>query len=144
VLTYNVGSVPVTKNIQRQTLTAIPLSGTYAGGSAGAVSACSDPANNKSFAGPTDVTVTQSTSGQMQVMLGILGIASCTFASSGPVTQNGQLFSYSGSYTCTTTTASTMVTVSELRATSLGIEGRWTAPIGAGCREDGAFSGVLH
>jgi len=144
LLTYTVGSVPVTKNIQRQTLTAIPLAGTYASGAAGMVSGCSDPANNKPFAGSAQVTVTQSTPGQMQVTIGAPDAASCTFASSGPVTQNGQLYSFSGRYTCTTTSASTTVTVSELKATSLGIEGRWTAPMGAGCREDGRFSGVLY
>jgi hypothetical protein len=108
------------------------------------VSGCSDPTNNKPFAGSAEVTVTQSAPGQMQLTIGAADVASCTFASSAPVTQSGQLYSFSGRYTCTTTSASTTVTVSELKATSLGIEGRWTAPVGAGCREDGRFSGVLH
>ena len=41
-------------------------------------------------------------------------------------------------YTCGTGPA----TVYELKSTSLGFEGRWTAPIAGGCTEYGTFSTV--
>jgi hypothetical protein len=160
VLTYNVGNVAVAKNIQRQTLTPIPLSGSYTGGAAIDLSGCADPALNGPVSGPVDVTVTQPVPGQIRVSLSVLGIASCTFPSAGAVAQNGPLFSFPASYSCLGQAALT-ATVYELRATSLGIEGRWTATdttaskaksLGiegrspasdtAGCREDGRFSAV--
>jgi hypothetical protein len=142
VLTYNVGNVAVAKNIQRQTLTPIPLSGTYTGGLVVDASGCADPADNGPASGAADVAVTQA-AGQIQVKLSVLfGILSCTFSSVGAVTQNGPLFSFPASYSCTGQAAAT-ATVYELRTTSLGVEGRWTAPNIDGClREEGRFSAV--
>jgi hypothetical protein len=144
VLTYNVDNVAVAKNIRRTTLTAIPLSGRYTGGLVADTSGCADPADNGPVDFPADVTVTQTPPGQIQVTLRVLfGAFSCTFSSVGAVTQNGPLFSFPASYSCRDQTAA-MATVYELRATSLGIEGRWTwpGPNWEGCREDGRFSAV--
>jgi hypothetical protein len=46
VLAYTVGESTVTKHIQRQTLRARDLSGTYIGGLSGQASACQDPSQN--------------------------------------------------------------------------------------------------
>jgi len=142
VLTYNVGPVSVHKNIQRQTLTAIPLAGSYVGGVSVVASACSNPSDNGAASLPVNFSVTQSPTGQFQLVADLLGFGMCTFVSTGGVTQNGQLFSFSGTSACGTDPPYA-VTVTELRATSLGIEGRWTAPNSGGCHEEGQFGGVV-
>ena len=142
LLTYNVGAVPVVKNIQRQTLTPIPLAGSYVGGVSVVESACSSAGDNGSASLPVNFSVTQSPTGQFQLVADLLGFGTCTFVSTSVVAQNGQLFSFTGTSTCGTDPPYA-VTVSELRTTSLGIEGRWTAPNAAGCHEEGQFGGVV-
>jgi hypothetical protein len=51
-------------------------------------------------------------------------------------------------YSCTTASSSTLTldttaVLYEIKATAIGIEGRWQANTGGGCREDGRFSAVL-
>lgn len=141
VLTYNVGNVTITKGIQRLSLTAPPLSGSYSGGVVVETSGCPDPTDNDSLDVPADVTVTQANPGQIKVTLGLLlGIATCSFSSTGAVKQVGALVSYPASYTCGGFTGSAKVY--ELKSTSLGIEGRWMATDSDGCREEGRFSAV--
>ena len=142
VLTYNVSGVAVNKNIQRQTLTPVPLAGSYAGGVTVNDSGCTDPTQNGPASLPVNISVTQSASGQLQFVFDLIGIDTCTLTSTGAVTQNGALYSFPGTTGCGTD-APYAVTVLEVRATSLGIEGRWTAPdAGGACHEEGRFSGV--
>lgn len=143
VLTYDVGAVPVVKNIQRQTLTPVPLAGSYTGGVAVVESACSNPTDNGPANLPVSFTVAQSPSGQFLLVFDLLGLDTCNLTSTGAITQNGQLYSFVGTTACGTD-APYPVTVSEFRATSLGIEGRWTAPDATGCHEEGRFSGVVN
>ena len=66
----------------------------------------------------------------------------CTM--SGVAVQEGQLFRIpSAAYTCANGT-NTTATLYEVKATAVGIEGRWTAKIGGGCQEDGKFSALLR
>jgi hypothetical protein len=145
VLTYNVAAnTQVVKNIQRQTLVPIALVGNYVGGVALNITSCPSPADNTVADAPLHIQVTQGQTGQIQVAFIFASTSICTFASSGPVTQAGQLFAFPAAYTCSDG-PNTTATVSELRATSLGIEGRWTTSNGAGgCHEDARFGGVLQ
>jgi hypothetical protein len=138
-LIYNVGPVQVSKSIQRQTLAPIPLAGNYVGGGALTESGCPNPADNGSAQGPMNIQVTEAT-GLVDVTFDFFGAASCSFA--GSPTQTGQLLTFPATYTCSNGFHAS-ATVYELRATSLGVEGRWTSPDpGGGCHEEGRFSGV--
>lgn len=141
-LSYTVNGVPtVNKSVMRQTLTTIDLTGTFTGGQAGAYSNCSNAGNNFSYTDTYDpLQVTQSAGNVSMVFpYNQLG-ANCTF--SGALVQNGQLYTVpSATYKCddgTNTTAS----MSEIKLTSQGIEGRFTSLSVNGCREDAAFSAV--
>jgi len=143
VLGYNVGAVAVNKNIQRQTLTPIPLSGTYSGGIAVNDSGCLSPGDNGPVSLPATVTVTQPAAGPLQMTFDFVGVGTCTLVSTGAITQTGALHAFPASLTCMGD-PSYALSVSELKATSLGIEGRWTAPAATGgCHEEGRFSGVV-
>jgi hypothetical protein len=135
--------VTITKVLQRQFLKTIKLGGTYVGGQSGAYSGTSC-----NIAGPyTDwftLQVTQSPDGSVTFSFDYQGIQeTCTL--SGTLAQYGQLYTVSSAkYTCPdglNTTAS----MSQIKATSLGIEGTFSAPnIGGGCREDATFGGPLR
>jgi len=147
-LVYIVTSPPnlaatVTKLIQRQTLTVITLGGTYFGGQAGAYSGCSNAGNNGPYTDGFNLQVTQLTSGNVTFQFDYGSGLSCTL--SGTLVQYGQL------YTVPTTTylcsdgLNTNAAMSEIKATSLGIEGRFAASdVGGGCREDATFGGPLN
>jgi len=137
-LSYNVGAMQVSKNIQRQSLVSIPLAGDYMAGISLVESNCADPINNGSGHGPVNLQVTQAR-GQTGIALNFPGIGSCTFT--GVATQSGQLLAFPATYMCSSG-FNTAATVYELRATSLGVEGRWTAPNAGGCYEEGRFGGV--
>lgn len=140
-LVYNVGTVPVTKNIARQMLTSIALGGSYIGSAVVVTSGCSG-ATQQVF--DVDPVVSQSTGGQLQIVLSF-GNESCTLQ--GLYAQEGTLFRISNAtYVCkngSTTTLDTTATVYEVKATSIGLEGRWQAPNVGGCVEDGTFSSVF-
>ena len=142
VLTYAVGPVEVVKNIQRQNLVPVQLAGNYTGAITLNDAGCANPADNGPVDVPATLQVTQGPSGQIQIVADFMGIASCTFANTGPVAQTGALITFQGTYTCSDGSV-TPITVYELKATSLGIEGRWTSPNAAGCREDARFGGVV-
>jgi hypothetical protein len=141
-LTYTLtGGPTVTKSIVRETLTAIDLTGNFTGGQAGGYSGCSDTGNNGTYEDTYDVQVTQS-NGALSLTFAYNGLGeSCTL--SGALVQNGQIFTVpSATYTCEDG-LSTSASLSEIKRTSLGIEGRYAAPsVGGGCREDASFSAV--
>jgi hypothetical protein len=140
VLTYNVGAVNVVKNIQRQTLTPIALGGSYSGGQQGAYSGSG--CNLGDYTDHFDLQVEQPGDGSVTFSFTYFGNLTCTIA--GTLQQNGQLYSIpNASYACSDG-VNTSATITELKATSLGIEGRLAAPsVGGGCREDATFSGAL-
>jgi len=142
-LTYALTSPPaavVVKNIQRQTLTTIALGGTYFGGQSGAYSGCSSPANNGPYTDAFDLQVTQVPSGDVNFQFNYVSGLSCTL--SGTLVQYGQLYTVpTTNYSCSNG-LNTNASMSEIKATSLGIEGRFSAPdVGGGCREDATFGG---
>jgi hypothetical protein len=142
-LAYNVTTTNVTKTIVRQTLKSISLGGVYYGTGVIDSTNCSNPANNGRQFYDVDPVVSQTTA-QLQFTL-TLGSETCTL--SGPYAQQGLLFRIpTASYVCKlggTTTVNTTATVYEVKATSIGLEGRWTAPNVGGCQEDGSFASVF-
>ena len=145
VLSYNVGGVNVVKNIQRQTLTTIALGGSYTGGQGGAYSGCTNSGNNFGYKDTFDLEVTQPGDGTATFAFSYASGLSCTL--SGTLQQKGMLYSIpNASYSCDDgmNKLNTSASLSEIKATSLGIEGVLAAPsVDGGCREDATFSGVL-
>jgi hypothetical protein len=141
VLTYNVGGVNVVKNMQRFTLTAIGLGGKYSGGQAGTYSGSSCTFGN--YKDYFELQVTQPGDGTATLVFDFVSGLSCTL--SGTLQQTGLLYSIpNATYSCSTG-LNTNATLSQIKATSLGIEGVLAAPsVGSGCREDASFSGVLQ
>jgi len=133
----------VTKLLQRQTLTAITVGGTYFGGQSGMYSGCSSAANNGPYTDAFDLQVTQLTSGNVTFQFKYASGLSCTL--SGTLVQYGQLYTVpTATYVCSDG-LNTNAAMSEVKATSLGIEGRIAAPaVGGGCREDATFGGPLN
>ena len=136
--------VIVTKNVQRLTLTSIALGGDYVGGQTGAYSACRSSGDNGSYTDTYTLSVTQANAGVATLVFTYDSGTTCTM--SGTLQQHGFLYDITGaSYVCTGgLTFNTTARMYEIKATSLGIEGRLQAPIpGAGCTEDAIFSAVL-
>lgn len=142
-LTYVVNGVgTVTKAVERQTLTAINLGGAYTGGLAGAQTGCSAAG---AYRNTYDLQITQTAAGATTLAFAFPTYA-CTLA--GTVDQHGSQYTMSGAeYKCTQnnqTVLTATANLAELKATALGIEGRWTAPVGGGCTENAHFSAVLR
>lgn len=138
-LSYNVESVAVSKTIQRQTLQTIQFGGTYLGGAVTDVYNCDDNRPVATARRFVDVNASQGVGGTGQINLSFSSGGTCSF--NGNVVQSGRLFRIdNATYSCGTGPA----TVYELKATSLGFEGRWTAPIAGGCTEYGVFSTVVN
>jgi hypothetical protein len=145
-LTYSVNGVPVSKAIVRQTLTPILIGGTYYGTAVVVHSGCSDAANNGTVLTDFDPVVAQTTGNQVQFDFLYAGTENCTLA--GTYSREGLLFRVPvASYVCkngSTTTVSTTATIYEMKATSIGLEGRWVATnVGGGCVEDAKFATVF-
>jgi hypothetical protein len=152
-LSYTVTNVPgkgtivVNKPIVRYAFQTILLGGNYAGILSTTFSKCTTSANNGTSVYDIDPQVTQSLNGQLQILVNYTAGGSCTLT--GASVQQGQLFSIpTASYTCTFG-ANTTATVYEVKATSLGIEGRWVAlgvddGKGGTCRQDASFSALLR
>ena len=138
----NVGTV--TKAIERQTLTPIALGGSYTGGIGATQSGCNNSGNNGSYRNTYD----------LQVSVTSASVATFTFAYSsyscrlqGKLMLHGSQYTVDdASYTCTQNNQqvfSSTADMSEIKATPLGIEGRWNASVGNGCQESAQFSAVL-
>ena len=144
-LIYMVNGVgTVTKTIQRQTLTAITVGGTYSGAQSGTYSNCGTGGTNGAYRDFFDLQVTQATNGAVTFAFIYTNFA-CTF--SGTLNQLGQLYSVPvASYQCGGAGGlNTTATMTEIKATAQGVEGRFTAlSAGANCREDAQFSAVLR
>lgn len=139
-LTYNVNSTNVQKQITRQTLKTIPLGGSYSGAYLSVFSNC----NNSSFNGGltyfANFTVTQTAGGSLQIVVD----SNAPFTMSGAWAQDGQLYRVpNASYSLGGNNYTAQLT--QVKATAQGIEGQWTANVGAGfpgCTEQGYFSAL--
>ena len=140
-LAYSItGGASVAKPIQRQALTSIALGGAYMGTQQGTYTPANCP-----FGAYTDnfnLNVTHVTGTSLTFHFAFASGLSCTL--SGALQQFGQLYNLpSASYTCSDG-LSTTASVSEIKATNFGIEGRLDAPnVGSGCSESATFSGVF-
>ncbi len=144
-LSYTVNGVgTIVKQIERQTLTKIALSGSYVGGQAGTYSGCSNPADNGRYIDTYTLLVGQTTANLGTLDFEYDSNATCTLA--GTLQQTGQLYRIpNATYRCTgNLTVNTTALVYELKQTAQGIEGRFTARLSNGCTEDAAFSAVLR
>ena len=140
-ISYTVTAVGSSTNtLTRQTLTAIAISGSYVGGQSGSFSACNPAADDGTYKDYYDLQVTQSAGAAVTYAFTFKSGLTCQF--SGTYVQNGQYFNVpNASYTCSDGTAAT-AQMSEIKATSLGIEGRFTAPGGLdNCTESAFFGG---
>ena len=144
-LTYTFfdSGITVVKSIERQSLTPITLAGAYVGGQSGSYSSCANSSRNGGYIDRYDLTVTQPSNATATFQFNYTNGLTCTF--SGLINQHGQLFEMpSASYQCSDGFNGT-ATVYEIKATSLGIEGRYfSSNAGGGCREAAQFSAVLQ
>ena len=146
-LSYTVANPPgapvvVNKAIQRFAFMGIVLGGNYSGILSVTDTSCPNSSNNGSALYDIDPQVTQTTDGSLQLLVNYTQGGSCTLM--GQSVQLGQLFTIpSASFTCTFG-ANTTATVYEVKATNLGIEGRWYAPNVSGCQEFASFSALLQ
>ena len=139
-LSYALTAGPtVVKQIQRQTLTSIPLGGSYNGTQAGSYSDCT---NSYAYFDQFGLGVAQPTGSTLTFSFNYSAGLSCTL--SGTFQQLGQLYRIpTATYACSDG-LSTTAAVEEIKATTFGIEGRFSAPdVGGGCREDATFSAVF-
>lgn len=139
-LSYAITAGPtVVKAIQRQSLTSIPLAGSYNGTQAGSYSNC---ANGYAYFDQFGLGVAQPTGNTLTFSFIYSTGLSCTL--SGTFQQLGQLYRIpAASYACSDG-LSTIAAVEEIKATTFGIEGRFSAPsVGGGCSEGATFSAVF-
>jgi hypothetical protein len=137
------GLAPITYPITRQTLTTIALGGAYNGGQSGAYTGCTVASDNWAYIERYDLQVTHRVDNTATFLFKYTDGLTCTL--SGALQPHGALYQIdNASYVCTDGTSAT-ARVSEIRATSIGIEGRYSAPsVGGGCAETASFSAVLN
>lgn len=144
-LIYVVNGVgTVTKTVERQPLTPPTIGGQYTGGLSAAQTNCNNSSNNGAYKATYDLQVTQTTAGVATFTFSYPTYA-CTL--SGTLALHGRQYVIFGAeYKCVqngTTVFSGSADMSEIVATAQGVEGRWNAAIGSGCRESAQFSAVL-
>jgi hypothetical protein len=141
-LTYVVDGVgTVTKAIERQTLTVIPLGGAYIGGISASQTSCNDPSGNGAYQRPYELQVTHTPGGGVTFAFDYTTFV-CTL--SGTLAQHGNQYTVSGaSYRCTGGFSGT-ADMTDIKATAQGVEGRWASATGRGCQETAKFSAVLR
>src|ERR1700687_155469 len=145
-LIYTVNGVgTVTKTIQRQTLTAIIVGGTYSGAQSGTYSGCTMSTTNGGYRDFFDLQVTQITDSSVTFAFSYFSSTNLSCSFSGTLQQHGQLYSVpAATYQCSDG-LNTSAVMTEIKATAQGVEGRFSAAsVGGGCREDAHFSGVLR
>lgn len=141
-LRYRIGTVTVTKTIERQTLDTPSVDDVFIGGIAGTRSGgCPPP----SFVNKMQFGVVQTASNNIRIeFIGAdstnLGALVCVMQ--GDATQYGKVFFVpNGTYQCVGG-VSTSVEISSLRALDDGIEFHWRSDLGGGCIESGRAAGV--
>lgn len=129
-LSYNVGALSLTKQIERFLLKADDFAGSYLGGTSDITSNCTNPANNgirTEEAGTFTVV-------QVTNLMEIRG-PRCSYV--GTAAQLGQVLRFDSTYRCTDG-ASGVATFFDLRVEPGGISGRYTG-VGSSCN----FAGNL-
>lgn len=136
----NVGAA--TKSIERQTLAPITLTGTFAGGQSGAYSGCSVPGNNFAYIDRYDLVVTQPSANTLKLQFNFTSNLACSFT--GTLEQHGTQFNMTNATYVCSNGLNTKATVSEVRRTAAGIEGKFVAPnVGSNCKETANFAAAL-
>lgn len=145
-LSYSVTAMGATviKPIERQTLKRIELGGPYTGAQYGEYYNCGTSSDNRTYVDTFDLDVTHGADNRVTLSFSYGSNLSCTLT--GTVEQHGSLYRVplvpGAAYKCSDGLETT-ANVYELKATSLGIEGRFFAPsVGSGCSESTRFSAV--
>jgi hypothetical protein len=137
---YSVLGVFVSKGIQRQSLVSAALGGAYLGGHRTLVTGCEFPEQDGVTYLYAQFFVDTFAPSQIQIEIPSDSGLLCRLT--GTVVQQGTVNEVTdATYTCNDGLRVTS-TISELKSTSLGIEGRWLASVGQGCKQDVTFSGV--
>jgi len=150
-LSYSVSNIPgrgnvvVSKSIERFAFRTILLGGNYSGVLSSTTTQCANSSDNGTVISDIDPQVTQTLGGTLQFIVAFTNSpgSSCTITGAG--VQEGQLFRVpAASYSCNFNNINTTASMSEIKATSLGIEGRWHAANVGGCVLDATFSALLR
>jgi hypothetical protein len=141
-LTYNVGGVSVSKQIQRFTFGTDNLSGNYLGGMT-AVSVCGGATQNSLIFDTLRVTQSGNSVSMQVVFFNNAGVQSqCNY--SGSYTPMGRLGNMSGSYNCTIggTAMNGTFQISNIESSQYGWNGRFTGSDNFCSSHTGFFGGV--
>jgi hypothetical protein len=141
-LAYTIDTVAVTKTIDRISLEALSVAGTYLGAISARRSGCSD---NSPILDLVQFLVTQTgTPGTIRIDQLDTTSGALTCRMEGGAFQLGRILDLpSATYVCPAGLAAT-AHVSELRPTPTGFEARWFTDFGGGCTETGNMSGVTQ
>jgi hypothetical protein len=146
-LNYIVQSGPAaganaTVAIERQTLTAIPTAGIYAGAQAGFYTDCETFANNGSTVDHYELAVIQTSSTNVTYQFRYQSGITCTLA--GVYAPHGQYYELlNAGYSCTDG-VNTTANIRQIKVSDLGIEGIIEAPtLADNCRLTAKFGGPL-
>jgi hypothetical protein len=133
-----------TSQIERFSLGASALSGSFRGRQVGAYSACTNGVDNHEYTDSFRLTVNQLPDHTATFVFDFENGVSCTFA--GTLIQNGLLYRGPVTYVCTGSfTLNTNATLAEVRQTLHGLEGTFVAAnAGAGCTESARFSATTR
>jgi hypothetical protein len=144
-LVYTVNGVgTVSKPLRRfSEHPAIPLAGLYYGGQSGAYTGCTDPKADTPYFDQFSLQATQTGANNLSLSFSFTSDLTCTLA--GTLAQNGLLYEItSATYLCSDQ-LNAAATVTDVKLTAQGIEGRFVAPVvGGGCREEARFSAVRN
>jgi len=141
-LLYSVGSVNVSKSIERITLAALNVAGIYIGGVSGRRSGCTGPpiiidpmqldVLHSTLTNDIRIDQISTTSGQLVCRM------------EGKTTQTGKLLSVeNAAYSCIDNW-NAPARIFNLRPTPGGFEAQWFSDAGNGCTESGQLSGVTQ
>ena len=137
-ITYNVGSVTVTKQVTRLTWRNSIVAGNYLGGEIGVYFNCTNANNNGVFEIPSSIGLTHSGSNLTMVSSYTGTTSSCTYT--GPYKQEGHMGSFSGTFTCTGGVNGTFTAI-EIEASISAVGMRLGSTL-AQCSYSGRFGGV--
>lgn len=141
-LAYSINGVNVSKTITRQTLTSISLAGKYYGGLVITQTNCKDPTSNGTLSVPATITVSQVPNVSLQFVFDIVysGVNVQTTLAGASV-QQGSLYGIPAATLTVAVPPTQLVAVaSQIKRTSLGVEGRWDAVTAGGCNQMATFS----
>ncbi len=139
---FTAGGVGASYAIERQTLTANATGGSYIGAQSGVYSGCNTAGNNGSYTDSYDATVTHNADNSVTYQFNYNSGLTCTLT--GTYVQNGQYLRVpNATYSCSDG-VNTTGQMTEIRPTSLGLEGRFHGNnVGDNCAEDAIFGGPL-